>query len=346
MHSDPQLEFTVGMPNMVPNQLSEVELLKIFGDLQWSQIAAALRCTPHDLVNEAGERLYPSFVQVEACFGPSGDISRFQEGSRIRARCGVRFYAGQFVEGLVVFDDRDVPPQAIPEAWAASDRSVRPSPWVSMTNAFVTRVSESNRLKTFRPAGIPSSGLPEIAEKPESLTAHERVMNDGRIELPIQCDVAVPLAPRDDAPIPYAISPENDLNGAGLVYFARYVAMMNHAERTFLSSRLDRPFSGPLIQCLSSERRRTFFYSNAGPTDEVLIYCSGSAIDPGRPPERVGPVRTRAARFQFRFDLYRRSDGVLMASSLVTRALSVPNAQKSLLAEARRFLRALAAGSA
>jgi probable biosynthetic protein (TIGR04098 family) len=346
MSSHPQLVFTVGMPNMVPNQLSEVELLKIFGDLQWNQIASTLQCAPHELANDAGERLYPSFVQVEACFGPAGDISRFQEGSRIRARCAVRFYAKQFVEGLVVFDDHEIPPEVIVDAEATTDRSRLALPWVSMTNAFVARVSDSNRLKTFRPAGIGSASLPETKAKPESLIAHERVMNDGRIELPIRCGRMIPLAQRSDAPITYAITPENDLNGAGLVYFARYVAMMNQAERTLLSTRLPRPFSGPLTQYLSTEHRRTFFYSNAGPTDEVLIYGAGAVVDPGRPPERDGPTRTRVGRLRFRFDLYRKLDGVLMASSLVAKALTIPNAQKSLLAEARRFVGGLVEGSA
>ena len=34
--------FEVGMPHMVTDQLSEVELLKLVGDFQWRQIAASL----------------------------------------------------------------------------------------------------------------------------------------------------------------------------------------------------------------------------------------------------------------------------------------------------------------
>jgi probable biosynthetic protein (TIGR04098 family) len=346
MRTHPQLTFTVGMPNMAPNQLSEVELLKIFGDFQWDQIASVLQCAPHELVSEAGDRLYPSFVAVEACFGPGSDISRFREGDRIHARGAIQFYAKQFVEGLVVFDGHDLPPEAAIEAQSAPDRSRLESPWVSMTNAIVARVSDSNRLKTFRPAGIQSVSLPESKEKPESLIAHERVMNDGSIDFGAGHQSLVPLEGRDDSPIPYTITPENDLNGAGLVYFARYIAMMNYAERTLLLRRLERPFSGQLAQCLSTERRRTFFYSNASPTDEVLIYCSGSIIDPGRPPERAGATLTRAMRFQFRFDLHRRLDGVLMASSLVNKSLTIPNGQRSLLAEARRFAGSMAQASA
>ena len=44
-------------------------------------------------------------------------------------------------------------------------------------------------------------------------------------------------------------------------------------------------------------------------------------------------------KLQFRIDLYRASDGTLMASSLVRKSLNVPGSAKSVLAEAERLLR-------
>ena len=44
----------------------------------------------------------------------------------------------------------------------------------------------------------------------------------------------------------------------------------------------------------------------------------------------------------FRIDLYRGSDGVLMASSRVRKSASIPASAKSVLAEAERLLRGLA----
>jgi hypothetical protein len=146
----------------------------------------------------------------------------------------------------------------------------------------------------------------------------------------------------DASPIPYAIQLENDLNGAGLLYFARYVAMMNYAERIFLSQRLPRPFSQPLIRFLSTERRRSYFFANAQETDEVMVYCTGAVVDLGRTPERPTGLRTDVMRFEFQFDLHRKSDGVLMGKSIVSKALSIPNRFSSLQGEARRFASLLA----
>jgi len=41
----------------------------------------------------------------------------------------------------------------------------------------------------------------------------------------------------------------------------------------------------------------------------------------------------------FRIDLYRSSDNVLMASSLVRKSLNVPGSAKAVFAEVERFLR-------
>ena len=117
--------------------------------------------------------------------------------------------------------------------------------------------------------------------------------------------------------------------------------MMNFAERTFLTQRLHRPFSLQLYRYLSVEHRRSYFYANAGETDRVLIYCKGATIEPSRAPRRKGGLHTEVLRFVFEFELYRESDRVLMAKSMVTKSLTIPNKFKSLQGEARRFIAAM-----
>ena len=49
-------------------------------------------------------------------------------------------------------------------------------------------------------------------------------------------------------------------------------------------------------------------------------------------------------KLQFHIDLYRASDGTLMASSLVRKSLNVPGSAKAVLAEAERLLRRIGRG--
>jgi hypothetical protein len=152
----------------------------------------------------------------------------------------------------------------------------------------------------------------------------------------------IPLVDRLDEPIRYRIVPESDLNGASLVYFARYEAMMNYGERLFLGERLPWPISTETISYLSTEHRRAYFFANASPSDEVLLRVSATLLPPGSfPAPAVSSQFRTVAKIVFRLDLYRSSDNVLMASSLVRKALNVPGSAKGPLNEVERLLRRL-----
>ena len=196
------------MSNMMPGQLSEVELLKIFNEFQWNQIGTALQCPSHKLSNDAGDRLYASFVHVECRFGPDNNISQFQEGDLIHARGTVRFYAGHFVEGWSVFSHDKIPHETLAGIRTKADLYDLTSPWVCMTNAIVARMGSNNRLKTFRPAGIEEIEVPQAPEKPAGLVEHERVMNSGQIEPLGEFQNLVALEPVIHDPIIYQIAIE------------------------------------------------------------------------------------------------------------------------------------------
>jgi len=322
---------------MAPDQLSEVELMKIFAEFQWVQLGDALECPSHLLVSEEGDRLYASVVQVESRFGPDGSISQFQEGDVVHARGHVQFYAKQFLEGWAVLGKEPVARDAVAAIKTKADLEQLPAPWICMTNAIVARVADNTRLKTFQPAATEHVVVPTAPAKPLGLIEHERVMHGRAIEPVCETEGLVALKALDESPILYTITTENDLNGAGLLYFARYIAMMNYAERITLTTRMRRPFSLQLYRCLSTSHRRSYFFANASETDRVQVYCKAAAIEPGRAPRRSG-LHTEMLRLVFEFELHRESDGMLMAKSIVSKTLTVPTKFKSLLGEAARLI--------
>jgi len=337
-HLQATRRLTVGMPHMVPGQLSEVELLKFAGDLQWQSMGAALKTPPHQLVNDAGERLYASFINIEAHFG-DGCLAQFQEGDELHLSSRTAFFAKQFVEGWVLLGTDQA---EVSEAAAAShdkgkldEQSV---PRLYMTNALISREGSNTKLKTSRPDNVQALDLAELRDRPAGMVEHAQVQSSGHIAHALCHHGATPLKLSSAEPIAYEIQPDGDLNGAGLVYFARYIAMMNHAERETLRRRMHAPFSTQLSACLSTRSRRTFYFANAEPADTVEICCKAWLLE-AQPARDV--TTTRMATFLFDYQLYRRSDGVLMASSLAERCLIVPNRQKSLAAEATRFIAGL-----
>lgn len=337
-------ELLVQMPHMAPGEkLSEVEFLKVLAACQWESIARALGRRPPEIVNEQSDRLYGSVIDVEMCLAESYSMERLGEDVPIRLRNRVEFFAKKFVEGLFVFDDAEIPDARVAGIASRKDLAASGLSFACMTNAFIARSGGNVRLRVFRPAGLDAVEVAELREVPFGISEQARVQAGGEIE-PLADDLdGLPLPARRDGPIRYTIVPESDLNGAGLVYFARYEAMMNYGERVFLCDHLDVPVSTELVSCLSTEHRRAFFFANASPADTVLIQVSARVFPADALPAlpRGLPYR-RPLKLLFRIDLYRGSDRVLMASSLVRKALHVPGHAKAVLAESERLLRRLA----
>lgn len=335
--------FVVQMPHLAPGEkLSEVEFLKILAAYQWEGIARALQRRPSEIVSDQGERLYGSVLDTELCFTHGYGLERLGEDAEIHVRSRVRFYAKKFVEGFFLIDDSPIPEERLSGIETRQDLPKAGLSWGAMTNVFIARAGGNARLKVYKPAGADELDIPELADAPFGVTEQARVQSSGLIEPIGGEEDCVPLVPEDDSPIVYAIVPESDLNGAGLVYFARYEAMMNYGERVFLMKRLPRPVSRDLVACLSTEYRKVFFFANASPDDEVEVYVDARLMHRDR---FEAPLAARGFRtpfkLVFRVDLYRRSDNSLMASSLVRKSLNVPGKLKPVLAESERLLRRL-----
>lgn len=326
--------FEVGMPHMVTDQLSEVELLKLVGDFQWRQIAASLGRSTKDLQNSAGDRLYASFINIELDFGSGdgADIGRFEEGDRVEVAGTTRFYGRQFVEGWSVLDRAALDEDRVRTVSSRADLDGVGRPWVYMTNAFVGRVSGNLRLKTYAPDGVQDGAVATTDDKPAGITAHEDALQRG-LQLPAG---ARPLPCTDDGPVLYQVLPESDLNGAGLLYFARYVAMMNYAERVQSLDRMAPPMSAQLSRHLATRRRSLYYFANAPANERVRVFCTPAFVPAGS--AGSDPLSTDFGSVVYRHELYRDSDGALMAMSLVEKALRVPNRLKGTLAEVRRML--------
>lgn len=328
-------EFTVEMPDLLPGQLSEVEMLKRLGVHQWRAIASMLGVPAQDIVNDQGERLYGSFINFEASLG-NKTFRNFTEGDRIYVRHAAHLYAKRFVEGVLFFDDSEIPDAALPDGIGPEALANCEVPHFYATNAFVAREVSNLRLRTFAPSGDPPGADATIDEMPFGIRDHEVVHRTGAIEFP-GLESATPLPGMANVPILYQILPESDMNGAGLVYFARYVAMMNYGERRILQECGPVPVSAPLVTYLSTERRRIFFFANANANDQVRVQSSvyATAVDPDEP--SADPTIQVALRVYFVTNLFRASDGVLMAKSVVRKALCLPRRAKRLMYEANRL---------
>lgn len=339
-----EFDFVVQMPHMAPGEkLSEVEFLKILAAYQWESIARALGRRPSQIVSPQKERLYGSVIDVEFRFAPEHGQDLMGEDVTIHVRNRIRFYAKKFVEGLFVIDDKPIPHSVVEKIRNRDDLSSYAGSWACMTNAFIARGGSNLKLKVFRPEGSEELDLPEMRDPPQGMREQSRVQSTGEMPpLPEPIGDLVPLADRRAGePIVYTIVPESDLNGAGLVYFARYEAMMNYGERRFLCERLEYPISFDLVSFLSTVHRQAYFFGNAAPTDDVEVRVEASLIPPDGFTVPPGLPYRVPLQIEFLIELHRRSDKVLMAMSRVRKSLNVPGSHKGVITEAERWLRRL-----
>jgi probable biosynthetic protein (TIGR04098 family) len=187
-------ELTVGMPHMVPNRLSEVELLKCLGAFQWDSIARRLGQRSGEIVNAQRERLYASFVNVELAFPPHRTIDSFEEGARVTLRNRVGAYARRFVEGMFVFDSAPVSDEETEAIVTRQDLVRSRHPWAYMTNAFVARAGSNSRLRVFEPVGMDTAAFPSLPTPPSGIAEHQVVQGRGLAGLPEAAPQARPCS--------------------------------------------------------------------------------------------------------------------------------------------------------
>lgn len=324
--------FLVGMPHLIPGQLSDVELFKVLGDAQWQSISRLLDIPSAKIVNDTGERLYASFINIDLSYGTKAPVD-LGEGTELFIRHAARFYARRFVEGFFVFDDAALAPDAHAGISSRADLERLSCPWVYLTNAFVAREDSNSRLKTFAPS---STGTPLSTDVlPPGIRDHEHVERTGALSLPGMAG-ATSLAADGLPRISYEILPESDLNGAGLLYFARYVAMANYGERLFLRGHPTLAVSSRIASLLTTTRRRIFYFANANEGDRVELAVS-AYLAKSEDGALSSAVRTAPLKLYFTTELRRASDGVLMAMSATEKHLVIPKRHKTLLLEAGRL---------
>ncbi len=335
----------VQMPHMAPGgRLSEIELLKWLGAFQWQSISQALSQSASRIATAHGERLYASFIDVELSLTPRHNLLTLGEDVTLYIANSVSFYAKKFVEGLFVISDQPLTVEALSGIENRASLGASGFSWACMTNAFIAREGSNTRLKVFKPHGTDGVSLMELKQPPSGVTTQARVQATGELEQLVEFEDTHRASIRRISPlhttsVAYEISPENDLNGAGLVYFARYPAMMDYGDRIVLGRQIEPPVSTHLVSYLSTEHRAIFFFANASSGDYAEVRVTASLLLPSAFPDTDKDLPYRIPfHLLLRHDLHRASDRVLMASSFVRKALCVPGHTKHVLLEAERFV--------
>ena len=195
-------------------------------------------------------------------------ISTFKLDHPVRFAVFLRAFKNIAVEGHLLFDH---PARLGPTLDAAngrwpSDETVARHPHIRFGNIFITPEGGNSQLRVAPPANADFSGLPPLPndENPYHLTKDAEQSGD----LGLLGDGWHPLDRRPRVSTGrYAIDPDRDTNGAGLVYFANYIAFMDSAERRALVNA--GTFNDSDVSDRTLQTRRVAYYGNVAVDDAL-----------------------------------------------------------------------------
>ena len=303
-------DLEVGMHLTGRNNLAETPLLREIGHLRWAQMSAITGVLSKDVVDEEGERLYPTFFYVEVVFPPSRPMATYGENDRFTVVSTLRRFGLSMLDGEHYLfpaqwpESRKQPP-ASPERALAEG-----VPYIRFSNSFLKQWRGAEWLKQSRPVNPGFIRIREMGEAPDSYAAIKRAKeNRSLVDVP---DGYVPLTP-GELEFDYRIVPDRDLNGAGLLYFANYPTFLDIAERKLLSAGGELALDEVLLDRRTLVHRKSAYLSNAAANDVLTIKLQAWIENPflvGHVDPTMAPIR-----LVLHHEMHRQSDGRLMLVS-------------------------------
>ncbi|WP_374547399.1 Pnap_2097 family protein [Rhodoblastus sp.] len=228
----------LGMPQLCLNGLSENWLLKELGHRHWLMLARLAGQTAPHFVDERGEPVYAAFCALsikDADFAAAreNDIltihSRVERISRTQVLTRHRLVIGGKALGEV-----------------------------ELLSTFVRRLArgENHGVARYEPPGWPPA--PARAAK-NDLAARAAAFRAGRIREHLGFNLSERAPLREATFLP---CPSQDFNGAGLLYFAQFIAFVDRAEWLFAPD---------LARRATTRRRDVFFFGNLDPGEALSV---------------------------------------------------------------------------
>ena len=245
------LSIELGMPHLGRNNLGESALFKVIGHDRWKQIQDIGGTPSAKIRDDAGARLYATFYFLELHLSPQAPLSVHGENDRLTFQTDLTHYAKVYLDGRHVM---------------VGD----PERWIRSSNVFIYQERGPSKLSLSVPTTIDFTSIPELSETPDSLDLCRQARSKGAFFEPAPDDVALFDGRKEFV---YKIDIDRDLNGAGLVYFANFLAFLDLAEREILSTLPD-PVPPEILDLRSPYQRRTGYYGNAQATDRLHIFLA------------------------------------------------------------------------
>ena len=293
-------ELVIGLPHTNLGGLSEVRLMMQAGHFQWNSIAAALNKPLSTLRTKEGHPIYATFFYIDSKFPEKRPIGSFKLDESLLFLNKIKQFKGMSIDGEILFDrvqsfkDADRPDFDF-------DREAKAGrhPTLRMCNVFISHEGSNEFLKITTPEGCSFENMETIASGEEAYPITRAASKHRAFDL-FDKEWS-PIDKEADFSFDYTINPDRDTNGAGLVYFAQYIAFMDAAERQALLKNSSVPFSLEQINHRTLVRRKIAYFANVDLENTLTIV--------------VALFRNNRSQVGARYQIFRKSDKKLIALS-------------------------------
>jgi probable biosynthetic protein (TIGR04099 family) len=265
----------LGMPHLSCNGLSEIWLLKELGHRHWLLLAESAGRPVPDFQDEAGQPVYAAFCALSI---EDADFAAARENDRLGITSSLARLSRTQMSSR--------------HHLAIEDRAIGV---VTMISTFVRRAPDGGNHTVAR---VAIEGLPPVGEQTPAgdLAGLAAGFRAGRVERHMGFDLHRESELRAWVFDP---CPSLDFNGAGFLYFASFVAMVDRAEWRFEPA---------LARAAATTRRDVFFYGNVDRGETVTARLLARR-------EQAGPLIHQCR-------LQRDSDGAGVADVFTRRAVT------------------------
>jgi len=302
--------------------LNELSLLTLMADTHYRVLTRGTGTSPRAILNKAGQPLYPSIFALHLRVPPGRLIESYPLWEQVAVGADVRGFGRSFLDVRGALGRVGEVPED-PERW--TDGAFASARW-----AGAWTVDDASH-DVSMPAAGSLAELGRLAAVPELLTEFRAVHGRGAIGEPS-------ASARFGKPILYPVVAGRDAARGRQMMFSQFVVVMDHAEREFLTERLQPAFPRELVDCRTTLERRVFYTGNCRADDVVAVSIRGHV---GRVPEDLlgadSPL-VPAAALTLTMELTEHRSKRLLALCETRKLLAVPTSLSHLTREAARML--------
>lgn len=238
----------IRMPQMSNSALSENWLLKELGDMHWELLSKGLETKSSEFKDEAGNRLYATFVRINYLVSP---LNLFLENQMITLSGVIKAFGSNThcssIQGKC--HDNKI------EANLLTNFSIREQ----KDNSLISKGNPVEKVNHIEQLRISPEFFDEYRLLKKNLIDELRVF-----------DLVFKVTENVIDSIEYSINPYYDINGVGLLYFASYPIITDKCLSDYFTNYVEAiEFSE-----YQTVYRDIFYFSNCNKNDKIIFYLN------------------------------------------------------------------------